>query len=156
MNVLQHFVNVSLGLAGIVYKTQLKRNKSVTVTSNRSRFAPASCAKSDFSAQNSHMWHKSAAGQLWKWPESGSYLRNGHVQVEKEPRGGGDLQHHHHDHHHRHPHLGRRFPAPRPARPAGRDHHVGGGLAAHRSEVILVLLLCARSGHGIPDAWADH
>ncbi|TNN46409.1 hypothetical protein EYF80_043408 [Liparis tanakae] len=74
-------------------------------------------------------------------------------QVEEEPRGGRDLQHHHHDHHHGHPHPGGRVAAPRPARPAGRDHHVGGGLAAHRPEVVLLLLLLllgARSGHGIP------
>lgn len=80
--------------------------------------------------------------------QSDSHLRDGHVQVEEEAGGGGDLEHDHHQDHHGHPHLGRRVPAPGPAGAAGGDHHVGGGLAAHRPEIVLVLLLRAGRSHG--------
>ena len=85
-----------------------------------------------------------------------TYLGDGHVQVDEEPRGGRDLQNDHHDHHHRHPHLGggfAAFPVPLPGR---GHHHVRGGLVADGPEVILLLLqllLSARGGHGIPHAW---
>lgn len=105
-----------------------------------------------------HMWlqiqtNKRGEKRL-KWVETSSHLWYRHIQVDKESRGRSNLQHYHHYHHHSHPHLGRRFPARCRGRPACRDHHVGGWFAAHRSEIIL--LLCARSGHGIPDAWVNH